>query len=123
MTLRLPKPGLQYVILCDASYHGAGFVLMVADYVTDPGKKEKKVYAPVSFGSHLFNTDQLKFSIYYKEFLDLYYALDHFAHYIWGSSKADIILADNKSLTQFFQAKIIPPSLWNCLEYLHLTLS
>ena len=32
VTLRLPKPGLQYVILCDASYHGAGFVLMVEDY-------------------------------------------------------------------------------------------
>ena len=25
VTLRLPKPGLQYVILCDASYRGAGF--------------------------------------------------------------------------------------------------
>ena len=31
ITLRLPKPGLQYVILCDASYHGTGFVLMVED--------------------------------------------------------------------------------------------
>ena len=30
-TLRLAKPGLQYVLLCDASYHGAGFVLMVED--------------------------------------------------------------------------------------------
>ena len=28
-TLRLAKPGLQYVLLCDASYGGAGFVLMV----------------------------------------------------------------------------------------------
>ena len=52
VTLRLPRPGLQYVILCDASYHGAGFVLMVEDYVNETGKKEKKKYAPVSFGSH-----------------------------------------------------------------------
>ena len=29
ITLRLPKPGLQYVILYDASYHGTGFMLMV----------------------------------------------------------------------------------------------
>ena len=116
VTLRLPKPGLQYVILCDASYHGAGFVLMVEDYVNETGKKEKKTYAPVSFGSHLFNATQFKFSIYYKEFLALYYALDYFSHYIWGSSKQVIILTDNKSLTQFFQSKVIPPSLWNCLD-------
>ena len=116
VTLRLPKPGLQYVILCDASYQGAGFVLMVEDYVNETGKKEKKTCAPVSFGSHLFNATQLKFSIYYKEFLGLYSALDYFSHYIWGSSKQVIILTDNKSLTQFFQSKVIPPSLWNCLD-------
>ena len=75
VTLRLPKPGLQYVILCDASYHGAGFVLMVEDCVNETGKKEKKTYAPVSFGSHLFNATQFMFS---KEFLALYYALDYF---------------------------------------------
>ena len=33
-----------------------------------------------------------------------------------GSSKQVIILTDNKSLTQFFQSKVIPPSLWNCLD-------
>ena len=116
VTLRLPKPCLQYVILCDASYHGAGFVLMVEDYVNGTGKKEKKKYAPVSFGSHLFNATQFNFSFYYKEFLALYYALDYFSHYIWGSSKQVIIVTDNKSLTQFFQSKLIPPSLWNCLD-------
>ena len=26
LTLRLAKPGLKYVILCDASFHGTGFV-------------------------------------------------------------------------------------------------
>ena len=51
ITLRLPKPGLQYVILCDASYHGTGFVLMVEDYVKTDNKGEMKTYAPVSFGS------------------------------------------------------------------------
>ena len=89
---------------------------MVEDYVNETGKKEKKTYAPVSFGSHLFNATQLKFSIYYKEFLALYYALDYFSHYIWGSSKQVIKLTDNKSLTQFFQSRVIPPSLWNCLD-------
>ena len=65
ITLRLPKPGLQYVILCDASYHGTDFVLMVEDYVKTDNKGEVKTNAPVSFGSRLFNTAQLKFSIYY----------------------------------------------------------
>ena len=32
-TLRLPKPDLIYVILADASYYSAGYVLMVEDYV------------------------------------------------------------------------------------------
>ena len=68
MTLRLPKPCLQYFLLCDASYYGAGFVLMVEDCVTGKQSKEKKVYAPVSFGSQLFTTTQLKLSTYYKEF-------------------------------------------------------
>ena len=37
VTLRLPKPGLQYVILCYASYRGAGFFLMVEDFVNETG--------------------------------------------------------------------------------------
>ena len=89
---------------------------MVEDYVNETGKKEKKTYAPVSFGSHLFNATQLKFSIYCEEFLALYYALHYFSHYIWVSRKQVIVLTDNKSLTQFFQSKVIPPLLWNCLE-------
>ena len=63
LTLRLAKPGLQYVILCDASFHGTGFVLMIEDYLIDQKRKTKKTYAPVSFGSRLFTTTQLKFSV------------------------------------------------------------
>ena len=71
LTLRLAKPGLQYVILYDASFHGTGFVLMIEDYLIHQKGKTKKTYAPVSFGSRLFTTTQLKLSIYYKEFLAL----------------------------------------------------
>ena len=111
LTLRLAKPGLQYVILCDASFHGTGFVLMIEDYLIDQKGKTKKTYAPVSFGSRLFTTTQLKFSVYYKEFLALYFALDHFAHFIWGATKPVLVLTDDRSLTQFFQSKSIHPSL------------
>ena len=89
---------------------------MVEEYVKNEKNEEIKTYAPVSFGSRLFNTAQLKFSIYYKEFLALYFALDHFSHYIWGSVKPVIVLTDNRSLTQFFQVKTIPPSVWNFLD-------
>ena len=71
LTLKLPEPGLQYVILCDASNHETGFVLMVEDYIKTDNKGGIKTYAPVPFGSRLFNPAQLKFSIYYKEFLAL----------------------------------------------------
>ena len=31
--LRLPKPGQQYILLCDASYYTSDFVLMIEDYL------------------------------------------------------------------------------------------
>ena len=62
-TLRLAKLGLQYVILCDANFHGMEFVLMIEDYLIDQKSKTKKTYAPVSFDSRLFTTTQLKFSV------------------------------------------------------------
>ena len=114
LTLRLAKPGLQYVLLCDASYYGSGFVLMIEDYILD--QKKRNLYAPVAFGTKLLNESQLKFSTYYKEFLGLYFALDHFSHFIWGTEKPVLVLTDNKSLTKFFQSKAIPPSLWNFLD-------
>ena len=63
-TLRLAKPGLQYAILCDAIYHSSGFVLMIEDYINNNQGETVKSYAPVSFGSKVFNTAQLKMSIY-----------------------------------------------------------
>ena len=65
LTLRLPKPGLQYVLFCDASYHSTGFVLMTEDYLVDQKGQHKKMYAPVSFCSRLFNDTQLNFSVCY----------------------------------------------------------
>ena len=115
-TLRLAKPGLQYVFLCDASYYGTGFVLMIENYFLDQQGKEKKESAPVSFGSRLFGPTQLKFSVYYKEFLARYFVLEHFAHFLWGATKPVLVLTDNRSLTQFFQSKSFHPSLWNCLD-------
>ena len=115
-TLRLAKAGQQYVILCDASYYSSGFVLMIEDYLEQKDGTKKQAYAPVSFGSQLFNTSQLKMSTYCKEFLALYFALANFSHFIWGAEKPVIVLTDNKSLTCFFQSKSLHPSLWNFMD-------
>ena len=116
LTLRLAKLGLRNVILCDASLHGTGFVLMIENYLIDQKGKTKKGYAPVTFGSRLFTTTQLNFSVYYKEFLALYFALDHFAHFLWDTIKPVLVLTDNTILTQFFLSNSIHPSSWNCWD-------
>ena len=116
-TLRLAKPGQQYLILCDASYYSSGFVLMIEDYIEQKDGKKKQAYAPVSYGSQLFNASQLKISTYCKDFLALYFALEYFSYFIWGAEKpVTILLTDNKSLMSFFQSKSLHPALWNFMD-------
>ena len=67
-TLRLDKPGFQYVNLCDASFHGTGFVLLTENYLNDQKSQTKKTCAPVFFGLRFFTTTQKKLSVYSKEF-------------------------------------------------------
>ena len=56
-------------------------------------------------------------SIYAKEFLAKYYVFKEFGHIFWGTPKPVIILADNRSVTRFFQTKIIPSPLWNACDF------
>ena len=56
-------------------------------------------------------------SINAKEFLAIYYTFKEFGHIFWGTPKPVIILIDNKSVTRFFQTKIIPPPLWNACDF------
>ena len=84
-------------MLCDASYHGAGYVLLVEDYLKDDKHKEQKTYAPIFFGSKLFNKAQLRLSIFCIEFLALYFALEKFFHYIWGAEKQVLVFSDKKA--------------------------
>ena len=117
MALKLPKADAQYVILTDASFYAAGYVLLIEDYATDQSGKQYKTYVPVSFGSKIFTPTYLKLSIYAKEFLAVHFAFDTFAHILWGTTKPVLVLTDNKSLTRFFQAKTIPSSLWTCVDH------
>ena len=56
-------------------------------------------------------------SIHAKEFLAIYFAFMEYSHILWGSTKPVIVLTDNKSVTRFFQTKIIPPALWNACDF------
>ena len=118
ISLRLPMTTRQYVVMADASFYAAGFVLMIEDCTqTANGTSEHKIKAPVSFGSRIFKLNQLKMSIYAKEFLAVQFALDMFADIIWGCEKPLLVLTDNRAVTRFFQTKIIPPTLWNALDH------
>ena len=118
MSLKLAQPGCQFIIVCDASFYAAGFILLIEDNLESEEPSKDKTYAPVSFGSHLFSPAQLKHSIYAKEFLGIYLAFESFEHYIWGvSTKPVIVLTDNKSVTRFFQTKKLPGNLWNAVDY------
>ena len=95
MSLRLSKANEQYVILTDASFYAAGYMLMIEDSLTDQSGKTFKTYIPVLFGSKIFTPTYLKLSIYAKEFLAVHSAFDKFAHYLWESTKPVLVLTDN----------------------------
>ena len=56
-------------------------------------------------------------SNYAKEFLAMYIAFKEFGHLLWGVTKPVIIMTDSKSVTRFFQTKMIPPPLWNVCDF------
>ena len=118
LSLKMAEPHFQFLIVCDASFYAAGFILLIEE-PDDSSTEKSKTYAPVAFGSHLFSPAQLKHSIYAKEFLNIQLAFETFEHYVWGvSDKPIIVLTDNKSVTRFFQTKKMPGNLWNAVDYI-----
>ena len=117
LALKQPLPNKQLVLMTDASFTAAGYAILTED---DPNQKHtsvKRSYAPIAYGSKTFTPSQLKLSIYAKEFLAIYYAFREFGHIFWGTPQSVIILTENKSVTRFFQNKIIPPPLWNACDF------
>ena len=104
--------------MTDAIFTAAGYATMIED---DPNQKlqsRRKAYAPIAFGSKTLNASQLKMSICAKEFLTIYFAFTEFIHQLWRSDFPVIVLTDNRSVTRFFQTKIISPPLWNACDYI-----
>ena len=44
-------------------------------------------------------------------------AFKEFGHIFWGATKPMIIMTDSKSVSRFFQTKMIPPPLWNACDF------
>ena len=117
LALRQPLPGKQQVLMTDASFQAAGYAVLIED---DPNQKftsTRKTYAPIAYGSKTYSPSQIKMSIYAKEFLAIYMAFKEFGHIFWGATKPVIIMTDSKSVTRFFQTKVIPPPLWNACNF------
>ena len=51
LTQHFAKLRLQYVILCDSSFRGTGFVLMVEEYLNNQKRGPEETYTPVFFGA------------------------------------------------------------------------
>ena len=117
LALRKPLPGKQLVLMTDASFQAAGYAVLIED---DPNQKytsTRKTYAPIAYGSKTYSPSQIKMCIYAKEFLAIYMAFKEFGHTFWGATKPVIIMTDRKSVTRFFQTKMIPPPLWNACNF------
>ena len=120
LALKQPLPNKQITLKTDASFSAAGYAVLIEDDPMEKNSSTRKAFAPVAYGSKTFSPAQLKKSIYAKEFLAIFFAFKEFGHIFWGTPTPVIILTDNKSVTRFFQTKIIPPTLWNACDYVFL---
>ena len=117
LALKQPLKNKQLIVMSDASFTAAGYAIMIEDDLNQKLQSRRKTYAPIAFGSKTFNPTQTKMSIYAKEFLSIYFAFVEFGHLMWGSKFPVIVFTDNRSVTRFFQTKMIPPALWNACDY------
>ena len=117
LALKQPLSNKQIALMTDASFSAAGYAVLIEHDPMEKYSSTRKAFAPVAYGSKTFSPAQLKMSIYAKEFLAIFFAFKEFGHIFWGTPKPVIILTDNKSVTRFFQTKIIPPTLWNACDY------
>ena len=117
LALKQPLKNKQLIVMSDASFTAAGYAIMIEENPNQKLQSKRKIYAPIAFGSKTFNPTQTKMSIYAKDFLSIYFAFVEFGHLMWGSTFPVIVFTDNRSITRFFQTKMIPPALWNACDY------
>ena len=111
LALKQPIPAKQLLLMTDASFRSAGYALMIEDNPDQKTQSKRKTYAPVTVGSKILSSAQLKISIFSEKFLPRYLAFLELAHILWEATEPRIVLADNKSVARFFHTKAIPPAL------------
>ena len=117
LTLSQPLPGKQVVLMTDAGFQAAVYAVSMEDDLNQKYNSTRKAYAPIAFGSKTYSPSQIKMSIYAKDFLTNYTAFKDFGHIFSGATKPMIIMTASKSVTRFFQTKMIPPPLWNASDF------
>ena len=61
LALKQPIPGQQLILMTDASFRSAGYILMIENNPDQKIQSKRKTYAPVAFCSKFFSPVQLKF--------------------------------------------------------------
>ena len=117
LALRQPLPGKRLVLMTDASFEAAAYAVLIEDDPNQEYTSTRKTYDPIANGSKTYSPSQIKMSIHAKEFLAIYMAFRKFGHIFWGATKPVIIVTDSKSVTRFFQTKMIRPPLWNACDF------
>ena len=117
LALRQPLPGKELVLMTDASFQAAGYAVLIEENPNQKYTSTRKIYAPIVYGSKVYSPSEIKMSIYAKEFLVIYTAFKEFGRIFWCATKPVIIMTDSKSVTRFFQTKMIPPPLWNACYF------
>ena len=103
--------------MTDASFQAARYAVLIEVDLNQKYTSTRKTYAPVAYRPKTYSSYQIKMPIYAKDFLAIYMAFKEFGHIYWGATKAVIIMTDSKSVTRFFQAKMIPPSLKDACDF------
>ena len=118
LALKQPITGRQTNPMTDASFRASGYALMIEENNDKKTNSKKKTFAPVAFGLKVFSPAQRKMSIYCKEFLATYHAFLEYSHILWEATLPTLVMTDYRSVTTFFQTKVIPPTLWNACDYI-----
>ena len=103
--------------MSDASFMAAAYAIMIQDDSNQKLQSKRKTYALIAFGSKTYNPTQTKKSIFAEEFRSIFFAFVEFGHLMWGNIFTVIVFTADRSVTPFFQTKMILPALWNSCDY------
>ena len=93
--LHLPNVDRPFVVMTDASLIASGGILMQQDGNGD-------LY-PCAYLSQAFSPAEWNYDIYDRELLAVIHALEHWRHYLQGTTHPVTLLTDHKNLTYFCQ--------------------